>query len=116
MHVNVFDFSKLLAQSSERYLEFVRVSAFSVGIDVLDGGATDLQKPHSEDEVYYVANGRAKMMINSDGDTTPSTSAPAQSSSSRPGSIIPSMTSPSGSSFWCSSAQPRVRQVVLPRN
>jgi hypothetical protein len=39
MHVNVFDFSKLLAQSSERYLEFVRVSAFSVGIYVLDGGA-----------------------------------------------------------------------------
>ena len=65
MHVNVFDFSKLLAQSTERYLEFVRVSAFSVGIYVLDGGAMDHQKPHSEDEVYYVASGRAKMMINS---------------------------------------------------
>jgi len=69
MHVNVFDFSKLLAQSTERYLEFVRVSAFSVGIYVLDGGAMDHQKPHSEDEVYYVASGRAKMMINSDGDS-----------------------------------------------
>ena len=70
MHVNVFDFSKLLAQSTERYLEFVRVSAFSVGIYVLDGGAMDHQKPHSEDEVYYVASGRAKMMINSDGDSS----------------------------------------------
>jgi mannose-6-phosphate isomerase-like protein (cupin superfamily) len=70
MHVNVFDFSKLLAQSSERYLEFVRVSGFSVGIYVLDGGAMDQQKPHSEDEVYYVASGRAKMMINSDGDSS----------------------------------------------
>jgi len=69
MHANVFDFSKLLAQSTERYLEFVRVSAFSVGIYVLDGGAMDHQKPHSEDEVYYVASGRAKMMINSDGDS-----------------------------------------------
>jgi mannose-6-phosphate isomerase-like protein (cupin superfamily) len=69
MHVNVFDFSKLLAKSTERYLEFVRVSSFSLGIYVLDGGATDPQKPHSEDEVYYVASGRAKMMINSDGDT-----------------------------------------------
>jgi mannose-6-phosphate isomerase-like protein (cupin superfamily) len=69
MHVNVFDFSELLAKSTERYLEFVRVSSFSLGIYVLDGGATDPQKPHSEDEVYYVASGRAKMMINSDGDT-----------------------------------------------
>lgn len=69
MHVNVFDFSQLLAQSTERYLEFVRVSSFSVGLYVLDGGAMDHQKPHSEDEVYYVASGRAKMMINSDGDS-----------------------------------------------
>ena len=30
----------------------------------------DYQKPHSEDEVYYVASGRAKMMINSDGDSS----------------------------------------------
>ena len=70
MHVNVFDFSKLLAQSSERYLEFVRVSGFSVGIYVLDGGAMDQQKPHSEDEVYYVASGRAKMMTHSDGNSS----------------------------------------------
>ena len=70
MHVNVFDFSKLLAQSTERYLEFVRVPGFSVGIYVLDGGAMDHQKPHSEDEVYYVASGRAKMMINSHGDSS----------------------------------------------
>ena len=34
MHVNVFDFSELLAQSTERYLQFVRVSSFSVGIYV----------------------------------------------------------------------------------
>ena len=68
MHVNVFNFSQLLAQSTERYLEFVHISSFSVGIYVLDGGATDLQKPHSEDEVYYVASGRAKITIASDGD------------------------------------------------
>jgi len=54
MHVNVFDFSQLLAQSTERYLEFVRVSSFSGGIYVLNGGATDPQKPHSETELYYV--------------------------------------------------------------
>jgi len=31
-------------------------------------GALDPQKPHSEDEVYYVASGRAKMMVDTDGD------------------------------------------------
>jgi mannose-6-phosphate isomerase-like protein (cupin superfamily) len=68
MHVNVFDFSELLARLPERYLEFVRVSAFSVGIYVLDSGGTDLQTPHSEDEVYYVVSGRAKMRTDSEGD------------------------------------------------
>jgi hypothetical protein len=41
MHVNMFDFAQLLAQSTERYLEFARVSSFSVGIYVLDGGASE---------------------------------------------------------------------------
>jgi mannose-6-phosphate isomerase-like protein (cupin superfamily) len=68
MHVNVFDFSELLARLPERYLEFVRVSAFSVGIYVLDRGAIDLQTPHSEDEVYYVVSGQAKMRTESEGD------------------------------------------------
>jgi mannose-6-phosphate isomerase-like protein (cupin superfamily) len=67
MHVNVFDFSELLARSPEKYLEFVRVSAFSVGIYVLESGATDLQTPHSEDEVYYVVSGHAKMRTDSEG-------------------------------------------------
>jgi len=68
MHANVFDFSELLARSTERYLEFVRVPSFSLGIYVLENGATDHQKPHSEDEIYYVASGRAKMKIGSVGD------------------------------------------------
>ena len=65
---NVFEFSELLARSSEKYLEFVRISAFSVGIYVLESGATDPQTPHSEDEVYYVVCGRAKMKTDSEGD------------------------------------------------
>ena len=40
-------------------MEFVRVSSFSVGIYVLEEGATDHQKPHTLDEVYYVAGGKA---------------------------------------------------------
>ena len=68
MHLNVFDLAQLLTQSTQPYHEFLRVSSLSAGIYVLDGGAIDHQKPHSEDEVYYVVDGRAKMRTNSDGD------------------------------------------------
>lgn len=68
MHLNVFDFAQVLAQSTQPYREFLRVSSLSVGIYVLESGAMDHQKPHSEDEVYYVASGRAKMRMDSDGD------------------------------------------------
>lgn len=61
MHANVFDFSQMLAKSDKPYLEFLRVPSLSVGIYVLEAGATDNQTPHHEDEVYYVASGRAKM-------------------------------------------------------
>ena len=61
MHANVFDFSEMLAKSDKPYLEFLRAPSLSAGIYVLDAGATDTQTPHHEDEVYYVASGRAKM-------------------------------------------------------
>ena len=43
------------------YLEFLRVPAMSAGIYVLPVGATDPQKPHQQDEIYYVIRGKAKM-------------------------------------------------------
>jgi mannose-6-phosphate isomerase-like protein (cupin superfamily) len=67
MHANVFDFSQMLAKSEKPYLEFLRVPSLSVGIYVLEAGATDHQTPHHEDEVYYVASGRAKMRTEVDG-------------------------------------------------
>jgi mannose-6-phosphate isomerase-like protein (cupin superfamily) len=41
-----------------RYLEFLRVPSMSIGAYVLAAGSTDLQTPHTEDEVYYVVRGR----------------------------------------------------------
>jgi mannose-6-phosphate isomerase-like protein (cupin superfamily) len=67
MHANVFDFSQMLAKCEKPYLEFLRVPSLSVGIYVLEAGAKDNQKPHHEDEVYYVASGRAKMRTEVDG-------------------------------------------------
>jgi mannose-6-phosphate isomerase-like protein (cupin superfamily) len=48
------------------YREFLRVPSMSAGVYVLPAGATDLQKPHHEDEVYYVIRGRARFTVESE--------------------------------------------------
>jgi mannose-6-phosphate isomerase-like protein (cupin superfamily) len=47
------------ARSGKQYREFVRVPAMSAGLYVLAAGGPDLQRPHHEDEIYYVIRGRA---------------------------------------------------------
>ncbi len=42
------------------YEEFLRVPAMSAGLYVLPAGSTDPQRPHHEDEMYYVLRGRAQ--------------------------------------------------------
>jgi mannose-6-phosphate isomerase-like protein (cupin superfamily) len=41
-------------------LEFLRVPAMSLSTYRLSAGGPDPQKPHTEDEVYYVVRGRAQ--------------------------------------------------------
>jgi len=52
--------------SGRAYLEFLRVPTMSSGLYVLAPGAEDAQKPHTEDELYYVIAGAAHMMIYGD--------------------------------------------------
>jgi mannose-6-phosphate isomerase-like protein (cupin superfamily) len=47
-------------QSQKAYLEFLRVPSMSAGLYVLAAGATDLQSPHHQDEMYYVVRGRGR--------------------------------------------------------
>ena len=54
------------AQADKRYLEFLRVPAMSAGLYVLAAGSTDPQKPHHEDELYYVVRGRARFRAGKD--------------------------------------------------
>ena len=64
----VFDLDNLLArrdQGGRSYLEFLRVPAMSAGIYILPAGGTDLQRPHEQDEIYYVMTGAAKMRLGS---------------------------------------------------
>jgi quercetin dioxygenase-like cupin family protein len=48
------------------YREFLRVPSMSAGVYVLAAGAIDGQKPHHEDEVYYVIRGRARFKVGSE--------------------------------------------------
>lgn len=62
----VFELDNLLSQRDQRgrsYLEFLRVPAISAGIYILSAGGNDLQRPHEQDEIYYVIGGRAKMQL-----------------------------------------------------
>ena len=49
-------------QSGKPYREFLRVPAMSAGLYVLPVGGTDTQRPHHEDEMYYVVRGRARFV------------------------------------------------------
>lgn len=62
----VFHAEDLLEELDTRsapYLEFLRVPALSCGIYQLKAGATDLQGPHDEDEVYFILEGRARLSV-----------------------------------------------------
>jgi len=61
-----YDFAELEEQrkrSGGLYLEFLRVPAMTAGVYVLPVGSADPQKPHKEDEMYYVVRGRAHMRV-----------------------------------------------------
>ena len=49
--------------AGQRYHEFLSVPDLSAGLYVLDAGATDPQSPHTEDELYYVIEGRAQVRV-----------------------------------------------------
>jgi mannose-6-phosphate isomerase-like protein (cupin superfamily) len=48
------------ANAGKLYREFLRVPAMSAGLYVLPAGSADPQRPHHEDEMYYVVRGRAR--------------------------------------------------------
>ena len=63
MKTGFYDLANLMttqSTSGKRYLEFLRIPPMSAGIYVLPAGGTDPQKPHSQDELYYVIKGKAR--------------------------------------------------------
>lgn len=51
------------SRSGKPYFEFLHVPELSMGVYQLLVGDTDIQTPHTEDEVYYVVEGRAKIKV-----------------------------------------------------
>ncbi|MGO8796067.1 MAG: cupin domain-containing protein [Candidatus Sulfotelmatobacter sp.] len=58
--VKLSDVERQRAQSGKSYREFLRVPAMSAGLYVLPARGLDLQRPHHQDEIYYVVSGRAR--------------------------------------------------------
>ena len=64
--LDAFELEGLLrerAASGRLYHEFIRTHDLSVGVYVLPAGGTDPQGPHTEDEVYHVVSGRARLTV-----------------------------------------------------
>ena len=57
------DLLEALGRSDRLYHEFVRTHDLSVGLYVLPAGGIDPQQPHTEDEVYHVVAGRARITV-----------------------------------------------------
>ncbi|WP_129308062.1 cupin domain-containing protein [Streptomyces sp. L2] len=51
------------AANEGAYLQFLRERNMSVGLYALDAGESDPQRPHRQDEVYFVVSGRASITV-----------------------------------------------------
>jgi mannose-6-phosphate isomerase-like protein (cupin superfamily) len=64
--MQAYELPQLISQretNNKLYLEFLKVPDLSMGLYVLPAGGVDPQSPHTEDEVYYVVSGRAKIKV-----------------------------------------------------
>lgn len=57
------DLLQARAATGAPWLEFLHSADLSVGLYVLGAGATDLQSPHTEDEVYWIVSGRGWITV-----------------------------------------------------
>ena len=60
MFADVAEIEQERTHAGKPYREFLRVPAMSAGLYVLSAGATDSQRPHHEDEMYYVVRGKGR--------------------------------------------------------
>ena len=64
--MDAFDMRQIVAghrETGELYHEFFSADRLSVGLYVLEAGATDPQTSHTEDEIYYIASGSGTIEV-----------------------------------------------------
>jgi mannose-6-phosphate isomerase-like protein (cupin superfamily) len=63
--VDAYEVDRLIAaqEGKREYAEFVRSDLLSVGLATWPVGSVDTQRPHTEDEVYHVVRGRARITV-----------------------------------------------------
>ena len=64
--MDAFEIDEIAAQHgrhSQPYYEFFRTTTLSLGFYVLRAGDQDRQLPHTEDEVYYVIEGKGMIQV-----------------------------------------------------
>src|SRR5215216_8044870 len=64
--MQAYELTQLITQresSNKLYFEFLKVPDLSMGLYALPAGGADPQSPHTEDEVYYVVSGKAKILV-----------------------------------------------------
>ena len=67
--MQAFEIDNLITQQQTEdrpYLEFIRQTSMSVGIYRLKAGDVDRQKPHAQDEMYYIIQGKGVINVNGD--------------------------------------------------
>ncbi len=57
------DVRKDLEETEGRSVEFLRSDTMSVLLFELPAGVEDTQKPHTEDEIYYIISGRGAIHV-----------------------------------------------------
>jgi len=66
LFAKVAEINQQRAESGKLYRELLHVPAMSAGLYVLPAGGTDSQRPHHEDEIYYVVRGNARFKAGSE--------------------------------------------------
>jgi mannose-6-phosphate isomerase-like protein (cupin superfamily) len=64
--MEAFELDDVLARrptGATSYVEFLRQPTLSLGVYTLPAGSEDKQRPHGEDEVYYVISGRGNVVV-----------------------------------------------------
>jgi mannose-6-phosphate isomerase-like protein (cupin superfamily) len=64
--MDAFEISQVIKahqQAGQLYHEFIRAHTLSAGLYVLKAGQPDPQQPHTEDEVYYVVQGKGVIKV-----------------------------------------------------